>query len=209
VFNATNLVHAFRKACAASGPGKWLDPKDRDAGYDGSTLHGLRRSGVRNLHRAAAAEDVGMKISGHRTRAVCARSNIADDPKKLIELINKVTHAKVTHALDEDRLRKHPHADSYEMRSRLLRPDEQPCGARMAANGSGAGVERRRRKQTTGTSRSALRWASGSTLRLPAETQLFQSAKSTNFPAYGMARQSAKSLPTGFLRCLPDGLQLF
>jgi hypothetical protein len=99
----THLVQAFRKACAAAGLGKWLDPKDRDAGYDGSTLHGLRRSGVRNLRRAGVAEDVSMKISGHRTRAVFARYNFTDDPKKLIELINKVTHA-----LDEDRLRKHP-----------------------------------------------------------------------------------------------------
>ena len=78
VFNATNLVHAFRKACVAAGLGKWRDPKDRDAGYDGLTLHDLRRSGVRNLRRAGVAEDVAMKISGHRNRGVFARYNITD-----------------------------------------------------------------------------------------------------------------------------------
>jgi integrase len=78
VFDATNLVHAFREACAAAGLGKWRHPKDRDAGYDGLTLHDLRRSGVRNLRRAGVAEDVSMKISGHRTRAVFARYNITD-----------------------------------------------------------------------------------------------------------------------------------
>jgi len=78
VFNATNLVHAFRKACVAAGLGQWRDPKDRDAGYDGLTLHDLRRSGVRNLRRAGVAEDVSIKISAHRRRAVFARYNITD-----------------------------------------------------------------------------------------------------------------------------------
>jgi integrase len=78
VFNATNLVHAFRKACVAAGLGKWRDPNDRDAGYERLTLHDLRPSWVRNLRRAGVAEDVAMKISGHRNRNVFARYSITD-----------------------------------------------------------------------------------------------------------------------------------
>jgi integrase len=78
VFDATNLVKAFRKACVAVGLGKWRDPKSRDAGYDGLTLHDLRRSGARNLRRAGVSEDVAMRINGHRTRAIFTRYNIVD-----------------------------------------------------------------------------------------------------------------------------------
>jgi integrase len=78
VFDATNLVKAFRKACVAVGLGKWRDPKNHDAGYDGLTLHDLRRSGVRNLRRAGVTEDVAVKISGHRTRSVFSRYNVVD-----------------------------------------------------------------------------------------------------------------------------------
>jgi integrase len=78
VFCATNLTKAFRKACDAVGLGKWRDPKNHDAGYDGLLLHDLRRSGVRNLRRAKVAEDIAMKISGHRTTSVFKRYNIVD-----------------------------------------------------------------------------------------------------------------------------------
>lgn len=72
------LTKAFRKACVAVSLGKWRDEKNHDAGYDGLTLHDLRRSGVRNLRRAKVAEDIAMKISGHRTASVFKRYNIVD-----------------------------------------------------------------------------------------------------------------------------------
>lgn len=78
VFCATNLTKAFRKACVAVGLGVWRDPKNHDAGYDGLTLHDLRRSGVRNLRRAGVSEDIAVKVSGHRTRAIFSRYNIVD-----------------------------------------------------------------------------------------------------------------------------------
>jgi integrase len=78
LFNTTNLTKAFRKACVAVGLGQWRDPKNHDKGYDGLTLHDLRRSGVRNLRRAKVQEDMAMKISGHKTANVFKRYNIID-----------------------------------------------------------------------------------------------------------------------------------
>lgn len=91
VFDATNLVKAFRKACVEVGLGKWRDPKNHDAGYDGLVIHDLRRSGVRNLRRAGVPEDIAMKISGHRTRSVFSRYNIVDS-SDLHEAMRRVQH---------------------------------------------------------------------------------------------------------------------
>ena len=82
-------MKAFRKACVAVALGKWRDPKNHDAGYDGLTLHDLRRSGARNLRRAGVSEDIAVKITGHRTRAVLARYNIVDSDD-LHEAMQKV-----------------------------------------------------------------------------------------------------------------------
>jgi integrase len=78
VFCATNLDMEFRKAAVAVGLGHWRDPDDHNKGYDGIVIYDLRRSGVRNLLRAGVSEDIALRISGYKTRAVLSRYNIVD-----------------------------------------------------------------------------------------------------------------------------------
>jgi integrase len=57
---------AWSNACAEIGMPKLL-------------IHDLRRSGIRNFIRAGVPESVAMAISGHKTRAIFDRYNIASE----------------------------------------------------------------------------------------------------------------------------------
>lgn len=62
----------------------------KDAGFEGKLVHDLRRTGVRNLIRAAVPQSVAMKISGHRDARIFARYNIVDT-RDVAEAMRKVS----------------------------------------------------------------------------------------------------------------------
>jgi hypothetical protein len=103
VFDGSNLRTEWETACAAVGLGERVlvktehERNDREEPrivrnkwyrYRGLIVHDLRRSAVRNLRLAGVAENVAMKISGHKTRAVFDRYNIVstDDVRAAMRL---------------------------------------------------------------------------------------------------------------------------
>lgn len=68
--NDGSAVQDFKKAWASAC---------KAAGVPGRLFHDLRRSGIRNMTRAGVDRKIATAISGHRTEAIYARYDIADE----------------------------------------------------------------------------------------------------------------------------------
>lgn len=62
------------------------DGRGRPPGFDGTIVHDLRRSVIRNMIRAGVSEPVAMSISGHQSAAIFRRYNITsvDDQRRAL-----------------------------------------------------------------------------------------------------------------------------
>jgi len=98
VFDFSALRYDWARACAAAGLGvrtlvtseagnKWYQ-------YKGKTIHDCRRSAVGELRKAGVSEEVTMKITGHKTRAVFDRYNIVG-----VDEVSQAMRKLETHSL--------------------------------------------------------------------------------------------------------------
>ena len=96
--NDGSPVQDFKKAWATAC---------KAAGVAGRLFHDLRRSGIRNMTRAGVSRKVATAISGHRTEAIYARYDIADEEdlkdaviktQAYVETLSKKAPARVSGA---------------------------------------------------------------------------------------------------------------
>jgi integrase len=94
VFDGTNLRKAWNKACDSCGLGT-PEPLDgqNNRRYTGLIVHDLRRSFIKNLMKAGVSENVAMKISEHKTRAIFDRYHILDEAD-VVEAMRRVQDQK-------------------------------------------------------------------------------------------------------------------
>lgn len=76
--NETVFGKQWRRACVKAGLGRYEGKR-----YVGKIFHDFRRTAARNMVRAGVPESVAMSITGHRTRSMFERYNVADERDKL------------------------------------------------------------------------------------------------------------------------------
>jgi integrase len=94
VFDGTNLLKAWNKACDACSLGT-LEPIDKQNNrrYTGLIVHDLRRSAIKNLMKVGVNERVAMAILGHKTVEVFDRYHIVDETD-VLEAMRRVQAEK-------------------------------------------------------------------------------------------------------------------
>jgi integrase len=70
---------AWKTACVAVGPGRFVKNDKGEKKYEGIIVHDLRRSCVRHLIQAGVGEKLAMQLTGHKTRSVFDRYHIVSD----------------------------------------------------------------------------------------------------------------------------------
>jgi integrase len=93
--NETVFGKQWRAACVRAGLGRYEGKR-----YVGKLFHDFRRTAARNMVRAGVPESVAMSITGHRTRSMFERYNVADERDKLKALRDARAYSEASRVVE-------------------------------------------------------------------------------------------------------------